>query len=371
MTPPQPSLSSEHPQLKGWIHKSCTIVERLDGKLALVTGANCGIGLSIVAELARRGCRVIMACRNLERGRAAKELILSQYGSSRPDSVKVAVADVCVIPSLTTVESDLLILEKLDLASLDSVKDFANRVSENFSKLDFLINNAGVIAKDYATTVDGFEMTMGTNYLGPFLLTRLLLPLLERGAPSRVINVSSMGHYYGKICKPDLQLQKESYSSPRAYCHSKLTNVMHAIELNERMKGTGVMAVSLHPGTVQTELLRDMQDWKHVSLLLFNQFTGYVVVVTGSNSNNLTVQTSLDSKTILKAVLFPFLVNPWQGAQTVIYTVLTENLVPGGYYSNCKVAQPNRLVHDEVERRWFWKKSCELVGISQDAERND
>ncbi|KAF6771483.1 hypothetical protein AHF37_10263 [Paragonimus kellicotti] len=209
MTSPQPSLSSDPPQVKGWIHKSCIIVERLDGKLALVTGANSGIGLSIVAELARRGCRVIMACRNLDRGRAAKELILSQYGSSKPDSVKVDVADICVIPSLTTVESDLLILEKLDLASLDSVKDFANRVSKNFTKLDFLINNAGLIAKEYATTVDGFEMTMGTNYLGPFLLTSLLLPLLERGAPSRVINVSSVGHYYGQLCKPDLQPQKE------------------------------------------------------------------------------------------------------------------------------------------------------------------
>ncbi|KAA3676202.1 retinol dehydrogenase 12 [Paragonimus westermani] len=275
MTSSQTSSSSEHPQVKGWIHKSCTIVERLDGKLALITGANTGIGLSTVAELARRGCQVIMACRNLDRGRAAKEVILSQYGSSKPDSVKVDVADICVIPSLTTVDSDLLILEKLDLASLDSVKDFANRILNKFTKLDFLVNNAGVIAKEYATTVDGFELTMGTNHLGPFLLTSLLLPLLERGAPSRVINVSSMGHYYGGLCKPDLQLRKEAYSSARAYCHSKLANVMHAIELNERMKGTMVMAVSLHPGTVQTELLRDMQDWKHVSPRLFNHQTGF------------------------------------------------------------------------------------------------
>ncbi|KAF8562743.1 hypothetical protein P879_10969 [Paragonimus westermani] len=275
MASPETSSSHEHPQVKGWIHKSCTIVKRLDGKLALVTGANTGIGLSIVAELARRGCQVIMACRNLDRGRAAKEMILSQYGSSKPDSVKVDVADICVIPSLTPVDSDLLVLEKLDLASLDSVKDFANRILNKFTKLDFLVNNAGLIAKEYATTVDGFELTMGTNHLGPFLLTRLLLPLLERGAPSRVINVSSMGHYYGGLCKPDLQLRKEAYSSARAYCHSKLANVMHAIELNERMKGTGVMAVSLHPGTVHTELLRDMQDWKHVSPRLFNHYTGF------------------------------------------------------------------------------------------------
>ncbi|CAL8073008.1 unnamed protein product [Calicophoron daubneyi] len=317
-------------EVKGWWNKVCIIQKRLEGKLAIVTGANSGIGAATTAELARRGCKVIMACRNMERAEAAKKEIVTKYGSSNPECVKIDVADDSVIPSLSAVTGDQLIIEQLDLSSLQSVRDFAKRINSTYPKLDFLINNAGATHGQYETTVDGFESTLGTNHLGPFLLTELLLPLLKNAAPSRIIIVSSMGHLMGKLHKPDLQIPKDHYSALSAYNQSKLCNAMHACELSKRLEGSGVVAVSLHPGVVNTRLL--------------------------DTDNSFTAKVSY-------ALFRPVMVDAWHGAQTTMYTVLTEHLKPGAYYSNCAEASPKGVVHDKSELEWLWNKSCELVGL--------
>ncbi|CAH8821808.1 unnamed protein product [Trichobilharzia szidati] len=234
--------------------KSCCISKRLDGKLAIVTGSSAGIGLITAGELARRGAKVIMACRNLSKAEGVRKQLLEKYGVNNPDSVNIDIACKDVTQSLSPIKNDQLIIEQLDLASLDSVRQFADRINSKYTELDILINNAGLIVGKYEKTVDGFEMTIGVNRLGHFLLTELLLPLLKRSAPSRIINVSYMAHYAVRLSKPDLQLPEGEYSELKAYSQSKLANAMHAVELSERLQNSGVTVVSLHPGAVKTEI---------------------------------------------------------------------------------------------------------------------
>ncbi|CAH8491241.1 unnamed protein product [Dicrocoelium dendriticum] len=222
-------------------------------------------------------------------------------------------------------------LELLDLSSLQSVRQFAARICSTQNKLDFLINNAGIVRRGYAKSVDGFELTMATNYLGPFLLTELLLPLMERAGQARVINVSSVGHYGSKVWKPEFFIPEKEYSDTKAYDWSKLASVMHARELSKRLDGTGVVAVSLYPGFVKTES-------KRVS-------DGFFAAIFWMLSR-------------------PLQITSWQGAQTTMYTVLTRHLVPGGYYSNCALKTPAAAALNDDDCKWLWIKSCALVEIS-------
>ncbi|XP_018655463.1 putative retinal dehydrogenase [Schistosoma mansoni] len=313
--------------------KLCIINKRLDGKIAIVTGCNTGIGFYTASELARRGATIIMACRNMERANEARTRLLEMYGENNAKSEETDVACSRVKSSLKHIESDQLLIEQLDLASLKSIREFADRIKSKYNKIDFLINNAGLILQNYTTTEDGFEMTMGVNYFGPFLLTELLLPLLKNAASSRIINVSSMIHERGRIIKPDLQYDQKTYDALNAYSTSKLANVIHAIELSERLKDCGVVAVSLHPGIVNTEVMRDM--------------------------------TSFPSN-ILRLIIRTAFTTPWKGAQTTLYTALTENLIPGSYYSNCTLKTPSKYAQKVEDRKWFWNKTCELLNIKCD-----
>uniref|UniRef100_A0A183A018 Dehydrogenase/reductase SDR family member 12 n=1 Tax=Echinostoma caproni TaxID=27848 RepID=A0A183A018_9TREM len=239
----------------------------LEEKIAIVTGANTGIGLCTAGELARRGATVIMACRSVERAETAKTRLLADYGATNPDWMKKDVADPAVASSLKPIEANQLIIEQLDLGSLDSVREFATRVLEKYPKIHYLINNAGLSLDIFSTTKDGFEQVIGVNHLGHFLLTELMLPALKAaGSPSRIIIVSSMVHYYGQLCKPDLQPTEENYGQLSVYNSSKLANVMHAVELSERLEGTNVTVVSLHPGVVETELHRDFKSTSMISI---------------------------------------------------------------------------------------------------------
>ncbi|RTG91372.1 retinol dehydrogenase 12 [Schistosoma bovis] len=255
------------------------------------------------------------------------------YGKNNEKSGETDTACSQMKPYLKPIESDQLIIEQLDLASLTSIREFVDRIKSKYNKIDFLINNAGLILQNYTTTEDGFEMTMGVNYFGPFLLTELLLPLLKNAAPSRIINVSSALHKDGRILKPDLQYSKENYNAMKAYSVSKLANVIHTIELNERLKDSGVVAVCLHPGAVKTELMRDLTNFPMNIILPF-------------------VRKLLNT--------------PRDGAQTTLYTVLTDNLSPGGYYSNCTLKKPSKSVQNAEDRKWFWNKTCELLNIQCD-----
>ncbi|CAG0887091.1 unnamed protein product [Cyprideis torosa] len=206
----------------------------LHGKTVLVTGANTGIGLETSLDLARRGGRIIMACRNLDRANKAAEVIRE----------KVPDAD--------------LNLMKLDTSSLESVRQFAAEFSNQENRLDILILNAGIRAPLKRTiTDDGLELTMATNHYGHFLLTMLLLDLIIRSQPSRIVIVSSSGHLFGKIDLQDTTYEnKGHYKTFLAYCDSKLANVLFAKALAKKLSGTERWI----EGTMKTEIFMAIQD---------------------------------------------------------------------------------------------------------------
>jgi len=202
------------------------------GRTAVVTGANSGLGLITAKELARAGATVVLACRNMEKGEAAVQEIRREA------------------PGAT------LELESLDLASLDSVRDFAGRFQAAHDGLDLLINNAGVMAPSpRRETADGFELQFGTNHLGHYVLTALLLSSLEGREDARVVTVSSTAHKIGRIRFDDLQAER-GYRRWRGYCQSKLANILFALELDRRLRGAGskVKSLAAHPGYSDTNL---------------------------------------------------------------------------------------------------------------------
>lgn len=204
---------------------------RMDGKVVIVTGANTGIGKETALDLAKRGATVYMACRDFARCEAARQDILK-------------------------LSNNLNVFNRtLDLGSMESIRKFAREFIAEEKRLDVLVNNAGLMGPRRETS-DGFESLIGVNHLGHFLLTSLLLDLLKKSAPSRVVVVSSIAHKWGKLNKEDLQSEK-SYKAFRAYCQSKLANVLFTRELSKRLAGTGVTVNSVHPGAVKTEISRD------------------------------------------------------------------------------------------------------------------
>jgi NAD(P)-dependent dehydrogenase (short-subunit alcohol dehydrogenase family) len=204
-----------------------------NGRTAVVTGANTGIGYEIAIALAARGANVVLAVRNLRKGMAAAELIARRY----PD------ANVAV--------------QELDLASLASVAEAADALRSSHDRIDLLINNAGVSMTPKSTTHDGFELQVGTNHLGPFAFTGRLLDRLIPTPGSRVVTVSSLGHRLGRIRFDDLQSER-SYSSGSAYNQSKLANLLFTYELQRRLTGKNTIAVAAHPGTSHSELTRHL-----------------------------------------------------------------------------------------------------------------
>jgi len=203
----------------------------LSGKIIVVTGANSGIGYEAALEFARKRAKVILACRDLGKARAAA----AQIAASAPNS------DVEVMA--------------LDLSSLASIRAFADAFHLQHPALHVLCNNAGVMAIPYRTTADGFEMQFGTNHLGHFALTGLLLDRLLASDYARVVNVSSTGHRFGQIRFDDLQW-KNGYSKWRAYGQSKLANLLFTLELQRRADAAGakLLSVACHPGYAATNL---------------------------------------------------------------------------------------------------------------------
>ncbi len=204
---------------------------RLDGKIAIVTGANSGIGYETAKALAAHGARVIVACRNPDKGREAESRIRESV--PKPD-VRFA---------------------HLDLGSLASVRAFAERFRAEESALDILCNNAGVMMPPLGHTADGFELQFGTNHLGHFALTGLLLDRIRVAKGARVVSVSSLVHFMGAIEFDDLNAAR-SYNRTRAYAQSKLANLLFARELQRRFESAGIDALSAaaHPGSTRTNL---------------------------------------------------------------------------------------------------------------------
>jgi NAD(P)-dependent dehydrogenase (short-subunit alcohol dehydrogenase family) len=208
------------------------------GRIAIVTGANIGLGFETALALSKTEMKVIMACRNLEKAQKAKDKIIKKVPKAN------------------------LELIHMDLSRLDSVRNFAKIYLENYARLDLLINNAGVMMSPFHLTKDGIESQFSINYLGHFLLTGILLPTLEKTDGSRVISLSSLAHKNGKIEFDDLQSEK-SYSAYGAYCQSKLACLMFAYELQRRLNRSKskVIAVAAHPGVAETNLFQHFPRW--------------------------------------------------------------------------------------------------------------
>lgn len=203
------------------------------GKTVIVTGANSGIGKSTAAGIVKRQGRVIMACRDADRAEEAARDIRLETGA----------------------DSHQLVVKQLDLSSITSVHSFCQVIIKEEPRIDVLINNAGVYQCPYTKTEDGFEMQFGVNHLGHFLLTHLLLDLLKRSAPSRIVVVSSKLYKHGHINFEDLN-SEQSYDKAFAYSRSKLANLLFTCELARRLEGTGVTVNALTPGIVRTNLGR-------------------------------------------------------------------------------------------------------------------
>ena len=212
----------------------CRSQAKLDGKTVIITGANTGIGLETAVDMAKRNARVILACRSEERGEKAAVEVRKRSGNGNA------------------------VFVQLDLASLDSVREFSAKILEEEPRIDILINNAGVMAvPERKLTKDGFEMQIGINHLGHFLLTNLLLDRIKEAPSARIVNVSSRAHLRANLDLGDLNLEK-SYDAWTAYGNSKIANILFTRSLARRLKGTCVTTNSLHPGVIMTELGRHL-----------------------------------------------------------------------------------------------------------------
>ena len=215
----------------------CPSSGRLDGKLVVVTGANTGIGRETAKGLAARGARVVLACRNVEKGQEVVAEIEKDGGSAE--------------------------VMMLDLQSFGSVRKFAATLAAKYPKLDILVNNAGVAFQPKQMTEDGQEQVMQVNHLSPFLLTNLLLDMLNAAGKARVINLSSLAHTWAKegIQWDDLSWQQKPFDSWKAYAQSKLANVFFTRELARRQGSkSGVTVYAVHPGAVDSDLGRNYRD---------------------------------------------------------------------------------------------------------------
>ncbi|XP_056306925.1 retinol dehydrogenase 12, like [Danio aesculapii] len=280
---------------------------RLDGKTVLITGANTGIGKETAIDLAKRGARIIMACRDMEKAEAALKEVKDASGNQD------------------------VVISSLDLSDSKSIRGFAEKINKEEKQVNILINNAGVMVCPYGKTADGFEMQIGVNHMGHFLLTYLLLDLIKRSAPARIVNVSSTAHQWGTINLEDINSEK-NYDKQRAYCQSKLANVLFTRSLAKRLEGTGVTAYSLHPGVVQTDL------WRHLSKP--QQFAMWFTK--------------------------PFTKTSVQGAQTSIYCAVDPELQTesGKYYSDCAPAKAAKAAMDDEVAQRLWELSCKMLNIT-------
>lgn len=282
----------------------------MEGKVIIVTGSNSGIGKETAKALAGMGATVVMAVRNRERGEMAREEIVAETGNR---SVSVMICDV---------------------ASRDSIKRFAGAFKEEYDRLDVLINNAGAVFAKRQLTADGIESSMAVNYLGPFTLTRELIPLLKASAPSRIVNVSSGLSGSAEIDFDDLQ-RETGYKGMKAYAGSKLMLTTYTLELAERLEGTGVTVNVVEPGFVATNL--------------------------GRNSGSL-----LNS--VMFTLVRPMQTTPEKAAENSVYAATSPELegVTGRIFAKKQEKEAPSLTQDGEARRRLWEETIRLLGIVDD-----
>ncbi len=274
------------------------------GKVCMVTGANTGIGKVTALELAKVWAKVVMVCRNPQKGEAAKKEIEEASGSNNVD------------------------LMIADLSSLKAVRQLASDFRKKYDRLHVLVNNAGAIIKKRIVAEEGFEAQFALHVLTPFLLTNLLLDELKASAPARVINVSSKMHFFAKMDFDDLQGEKK-YSGFGIYGRTKLANILLSYEMARQYKGTGITVNTLHPGSVATELGRDV-------------------------------------KNPLTSVLSLFTVNPEKGAETQLYLACSQKVdgVTGKYFEKCKPCESSKATYSTSHALKIWGICSKLTGFN-------
>jgi NAD(P)-dependent dehydrogenase (short-subunit alcohol dehydrogenase family) len=269
-------------------------------KTVVITGANTGIGEAAAEELARRGAEVVITSRSAERGVEAVRRIAGETGHE-------------------------VGLVELDLASFASIRRAASELRERCPAVHVLVNNAGLLVGDRRTTADGFELTLGVNHIGHFLLTELLIDRLVSSAPSRIVNVTSAAHRwaYGGLDWDDL-MSTASYAGLAVYARSKLANIYFTRELARRLAKSGITAYAVHPGVVATRFALD----------------GDARGIIGA----------------FYAVSAPFLLSPARGARTVVYCASEPGIEgeSGGYFARCRRTKPLAVAlrDDEAARLW-------------------
>ena len=280
----------------------------MEGKSVIVTGSNSGIGKETVKALAGMGATVVMAVRNRERGEMARAEIAEETGN---ESVSAMICDV---------------------ASRDSIKRFSKEFRLRHDRLDVLINNAGAVFAKRQLSADGIESSMAVNYLGSFLLTRELLPLLKASVPSRIVNVSSGLSGTAEIDFDDLQREK-GYKGMQAYAGSKLMLTTYTLELARRLEGTGVTVNVVEPGFVATNL--------------------------GRNSGSL-----LNS--VMFTLVRPMQTSPEKAAENSVYAATSAELegVTGMVFAKKQEKETPPITHDGDARKRLWDATERLLGLS-------
>uniref|UniRef100_T1J5Y8 Dehydrogenase n=1 Tax=Strigamia maritima TaxID=126957 RepID=T1J5Y8_STRMM len=289
--------------------RNCTSQALLTGKTVIVTGSNTGIGKEAARDFVKRGARVILACRNINKANEAAEDIKS----AGPGEV---------------------VTRHLDLSSFKSIREFAQEINQSEARIDILVNNAGILVPK-GKTEDNFDLTFGTNHLGPFLLTHLLLDKIKQSTPARIVNVSSRAHQGASINWDDINLNNPgNYGSWKAYTQSKLCNILFSKELASQLEGTGVNVYSLHPGLVNSSLFRNIPKF-------VKPFTSIVLPLVA--------------------------INVVKGAQTTIHCAVSEEVQneSGLYYSDCAVTKPSALASDEIAAKKLWDISMKMCGLSR------
>ncbi|XP_034946618.1 retinol dehydrogenase 13-like [Chelonus insularis] len=278
----------------------CTSTKRLDGKTVILTGCTSGIGKETARDLAKRGARLIMACRNVEAATKLKDEFVEESGNND------------------------IVVRKLDLASFKSIREFAEQIIKEEQRLDVLIHNAGIAhVWTRKLTEDGLELSMGTNMYGPFLLTNLLIDLLKKSAPSRIVLVGSESYLLGWL---DLDNPNPTnlYIPGWSYFISKYALIVFMLELARRLEGTKVTVNSLHPGAIFTEI------WYRSGRLTAMFF--YIFI-----------------KPLCKSVV--------EGIQTTIYLAVSEEVegVSGKHFLDCRKRKLYRGVTDRLKGIKYWQ----------------
>jgi NAD(P)-dependent dehydrogenase (short-subunit alcohol dehydrogenase family) len=278
----------------------------LTDRSVIITGGTSGIGKAVAMRLATTGARLTITARDLNKASSVAEEINTRTG--------------CVVTMLP-----------VDFANLESVRHAAQAYIDTNDDLAVLINNAGTVVGSRSTTVDGYETTFATNHLGPFLFTDLLTELLVASAPSRVINTASVAHTYAKdgILFDDLGFSDRRYKFMEVYGHSKLANILHAVELNARYGDDGVTAVAIHPGVVRTGL--------------------------GSGSSRIV--------RLAYMVGGRWMRSPDEGAETIVWlaTEPTLDTSAGIYFEDRKVSQSTRHARNASQAQRLWEVSEQLT----------